>query len=217
MIYGGQVYPCADAAGRTGAQFVMVNNPHVEQLKQRTWKYYQPAQKHPCPPHQGTLKRSSGDGRPSPDLQQQKWGHSQIYAANKISDKQRDGSESVDPTLGKASSHATVFLIQYLFIIGWEVWKQNFCPSHLKAFKWAAVRFICIKIRAIKQSQFENFKTLIFHCKPTSKHCIALYIALYVYIAIYTVQYTCIYCNIYRSIYMYILQYIALPLMMKVV
>ena len=33
MIYGGQVYTCADAAGRTGAQFVMVNNPHVEQLK----------------------------------------------------------------------------------------------------------------------------------------------------------------------------------------
>ena len=111
-------------------------------------------------------------------------------------DEKRDGSESVDPTLGKASSHATVFLIQYLFIIGWEVWKQNFCPSHLKAFKWEAVRFICIKISAIKQSQFENFKTLIFHCKPTWKQCIALYIALHVYIAMYTVQYTCIYCNI---------------------
>ena len=35
-------------------------------------------------------------------------------------DEKRDGSESVDPNLGKASSHATVFLILYLFI-GWGV------------------------------------------------------------------------------------------------
>ena len=76
--------------------------------------------------------------------------------------------------------------------IGWEVWKQNFCPSHLKAFKWEAVRFICIKISAIKQNQFENFKTLIFHSKPILKQCIAMHITIYVYIALYTVQCTCI-------------------------
>ena len=31
-------------------------------------------------------------------------------------DEKRDGSESVGPTLGEASSHATVCLILYLFI-----------------------------------------------------------------------------------------------------
>ena len=43
------------------------------------------------------------------------------------------------------------------FICSW----QNFWPKHLKAVKWWAVKLICvgIKISAIKQSQFENFKT----------------------------------------------------------
>ena len=47
--------------------------------------------------------------------------------------------------------------------------QQLTLAKHLKAAKWGAVNSICIgiKIKAIKQIQFENFRTPpIFRCKP---------------------------------------------------